>query len=372
MASTRKLFQPSEGLAARPVSLRTRDPIARLPVELSSDIFLRAASNAQASSVFMRVSRAWNHIALGTPPLWTTLSNDGIPASKLPELLKIWFARGRALPVSLSLGPTQASAFLRTVEVLANNSQRVQTLHVYIPGGCIEEISCISFGALRHLTIDASEDESAGPSAALISLLRGAPNLVECHLNDVFYVWHDHSLDGLESITHSSLQHLLFGKRQDGFKCTTASPVALSRLKLPSLGTLLVFFTDDHTYTETDLLTFLTHSGRGCLVSNTLTELEILHPRNLAQSLFEALDGNVDLLPHLQRLHIRGYLVGYHLPEPQHIFNALNTRRDSLKSFTICVVDEQEAFFGSVATLLRPFADEGVDVYIGTLFKNFV
>ncbi|KAJ7625751.1 hypothetical protein FB45DRAFT_1060385 [Roridomyces roridus] len=394
MASTQRLSEPSEGLTTVSGPISVRDPMAGLPVELSSHIFLCTAPNAQASSVLVRVSRTWNRIALGTPSLWTTISNDGIPAAKFPDLLKIWLARGRVLPVSISLGPMLPSAFLHTVEVLADDSQRVQTLNVHLHGGSVDKICQISFGALTHLTIDASEDESVGPCAALISLLRGAPNLVECNVNEVFYTWRDDSLDGLGSFTHSSLQHLRFGKPQDGFKRITASPAALSCLKLPSLQTLRVFFSNNHTYTESDLLKFLTrspaplrslhigfsHHVRGTaavlqslqLVSTTLTDLEILHPRNLAQTLFDALDFNAELLPHLQRLHIRGYLDGDNLPQPQHIFNALKARRNSLKSFRICAVDEEEVFFGGVAAVLRPFVDDGVDVYIGTLFKDFM
>ncbi|KAJ7641135.1 hypothetical protein FB45DRAFT_899511 [Roridomyces roridus] len=397
MASTPELPELFEGLTtsqASPAVSSVPDTMSRLPVEISSDIFLRSAPNAQASSVLVRVSRAWNRIALGTPSLWTTLSNDGIPAAKFPVLLKAWFARGQGLPVSLSQGPMLPSAFLQTVEVLANNSQLVQTLNIYLHDGALDKISCISFGALRHLTIDASEDERVGTSADLIALVRGAPNLVECNLNEVFYTHQNHSLDGLGSFTHSSLKHLRFGKSQDGFKRITASPAILSCLKLPSLQTLRVFFTRNQRYTENDLVKFLTQSPAPLralhigfshrvrwraavleslqLVSTTLTELEILHPRNLATTLFDALDVNADLLPRLQSLHVRGYLDGDNLPEPQRISNVLKARRGSVKSFRICAVDEEVEFFGGVAAVLRPFADAGVDVYVGTLFQNFV
>ncbi|KAJ7755186.1 hypothetical protein B0H16DRAFT_1372176, partial [Mycena metata] len=52
------------------------DPIGRLPLEISSDIFLRCLpSNPtcdihDAPLVFMRVCHSWSNIALSTPSLW--------------------------------------------------------------------------------------------------------------------------------------------------------------------------------------------------------------------------------------------------------------------------------------------------------------
>ncbi|KAJ7120409.1 hypothetical protein C8R43DRAFT_853873, partial [Mycena crocata] len=52
------------------------DPVAKLPLELSSDIFLRclpddpAPNEAVAPMLLLRVCHAWSDIALSTALLW--------------------------------------------------------------------------------------------------------------------------------------------------------------------------------------------------------------------------------------------------------------------------------------------------------------
>ncbi|KAJ7457320.1 hypothetical protein FB451DRAFT_1008992, partial [Mycena latifolia] len=59
-----------------------RDPVARLPVELSSEIFIqclpsRPAPNAgDAPLLLLSICKAWTDIALSTPALWTAIHAD--------------------------------------------------------------------------------------------------------------------------------------------------------------------------------------------------------------------------------------------------------------------------------------------------------
>ncbi|KAJ7699484.1 hypothetical protein B0H16DRAFT_1836234, partial [Mycena metata] len=54
------------------------DPITRLPLEISSDIFLRCLHHVSESTcntrkaplLFMHVCHSWSNIALSTPSLW--------------------------------------------------------------------------------------------------------------------------------------------------------------------------------------------------------------------------------------------------------------------------------------------------------------
>ncbi|KAJ7490699.1 hypothetical protein FB451DRAFT_1513562, partial [Mycena latifolia] len=64
------------------VILDSLDPMARLPLEISSNIFTRCLPSipqpnpSTAPMVFLNVSHLWSHIALSTPSLWTTIHVD--------------------------------------------------------------------------------------------------------------------------------------------------------------------------------------------------------------------------------------------------------------------------------------------------------
>ncbi|KAJ7671931.1 hypothetical protein B0H17DRAFT_947972, partial [Mycena rosella] len=57
------------------------DPMARLPLEISSDIFMRCLPNDSipmpnprlAPMVFTRVCRSWNALAISNPSLWARI-----------------------------------------------------------------------------------------------------------------------------------------------------------------------------------------------------------------------------------------------------------------------------------------------------------
>ncbi|KAJ7472216.1 hypothetical protein FB451DRAFT_1036966, partial [Mycena latifolia] len=59
-----------------------RDPVARLPVEPSSEIFIqcvpsRSAPDARdAPLLLLNICKAWTDIALSTPALWATIHAD--------------------------------------------------------------------------------------------------------------------------------------------------------------------------------------------------------------------------------------------------------------------------------------------------------
>ncbi|KAJ7218876.1 hypothetical protein B0H12DRAFT_327182 [Mycena haematopus] len=82
------------------------DPVARLPLEISSEIFLQSvavAGNFPAPTLLTSICSAWTTIALSTPTLWTTIHIDFPCAEGLTELLSIWFCRARNRPMSISI-----------------------------------------------------------------------------------------------------------------------------------------------------------------------------------------------------------------------------------------------------------------------------
>ncbi|KAK7022438.1 hypothetical protein R3P38DRAFT_3271193 [Favolaschia claudopus] len=94
------------------------DPMARLPLEIQSIIFLhvptriapyqlRSTPHPKPDSspmIFLRVCRLWRDIALSTPELWNKLELNGRPRPpKYLKLCNMWLNRARSLPLSLSL-----------------------------------------------------------------------------------------------------------------------------------------------------------------------------------------------------------------------------------------------------------------------------
>ncbi|KAJ7738321.1 hypothetical protein B0H16DRAFT_95808, partial [Mycena metata] len=85
------------------------DPIARLPVEISSEIFTQCLASPPFPNVgiapllFLGICRLWKDIALSTPTLWTALHSTTPAASGFPALFETWLSRARSLPLSVSL-----------------------------------------------------------------------------------------------------------------------------------------------------------------------------------------------------------------------------------------------------------------------------
>ncbi|KAJ7612986.1 hypothetical protein FB45DRAFT_729841, partial [Roridomyces roridus] len=58
------------------------DPMARLPLEISSDIFRQCLSSrhdVRTCSTLLRVCHAWNAIALATSSLWNVIVSSDVP-----------------------------------------------------------------------------------------------------------------------------------------------------------------------------------------------------------------------------------------------------------------------------------------------------
>ncbi|KAJ7640371.1 hypothetical protein DFH06DRAFT_1000707, partial [Mycena polygramma] len=88
------------------------DPVARLPLEISSEIFLqslsafpeRKPSVEDAPMLLLRICHAWRDIALFTPELWTgiqiTFPND---APGFKKGVQAWLDHASNRPLSISL-----------------------------------------------------------------------------------------------------------------------------------------------------------------------------------------------------------------------------------------------------------------------------
>ncbi|KAJ7854280.1 hypothetical protein B0H14DRAFT_2444071, partial [Mycena olivaceomarginata] len=92
------------------------DPFARLPLEISSDIFLRSLplfpkpGDPDVPILQLNICNAWTDIALSTPSLWATIhitfqsSRFPSPSTQcLKTLVPIWLRRAHNRPLSISL-----------------------------------------------------------------------------------------------------------------------------------------------------------------------------------------------------------------------------------------------------------------------------
>ncbi|KAK7041160.1 F-box domain-containing protein [Favolaschia claudopus] len=119
------------------------DPMARLPLELQSKIFVHClcfdedegASRPDpklAPMLVFNVCQLWRDIALSTPELWSHLRMEGSPrGSNHFQLYEIWLERSRSLPVSLTLEGT--SVLAADVNYLIDcSAQRVEELSLLL------------------------------------------------------------------------------------------------------------------------------------------------------------------------------------------------------------------------------------------------
>ncbi|KAJ6477620.1 hypothetical protein C8R45DRAFT_873070, partial [Mycena sanguinolenta] len=86
------------------------DPVTRLPLEISSEIFLQFLAPTRSPTgkqdvptVLLRICNAWTDTALSTPRLWTTVRIQFPCGDDFSEVLRIWFQRARNLPLSVSM-----------------------------------------------------------------------------------------------------------------------------------------------------------------------------------------------------------------------------------------------------------------------------
>ncbi|KAJ6477554.1 hypothetical protein C8R45DRAFT_833564 [Mycena sanguinolenta] len=84
------------------------DPVARLPLEISSEIFLHSLATSPSEArviptVLLRICHAWTEIVLSTPVMWTRIHIDFPCRDDFAEVLRMWFQRARNFPLSVSI-----------------------------------------------------------------------------------------------------------------------------------------------------------------------------------------------------------------------------------------------------------------------------
>ncbi|KAJ7903191.1 hypothetical protein B0H13DRAFT_2025883 [Mycena leptocephala] len=193
----------------------TLDPIARLPLELSSDIFQRCLPMSSypdphyAPMLFLNVCHSWTEIALSTPSLWAAIDIE-CPREKGDDFSTL--------------------LELCVCTIIDKVAGRVENLELYVHSDGLQRMKA-PLPALKTLTI--------------------APSLIEFTLDQLHFLVQDVPYIS----THSTLMHLSLGDENSDVE---GSGDVLRYLTLPSLNRLWIF---DFSIREHDFFDFLTRSS---------------------------------------------------------------------------------------------------------------
>ncbi|KAJ7629022.1 hypothetical protein FB45DRAFT_47326 [Roridomyces roridus] len=337
------------------------DPMGRLPVEVSAEIFIECLPSTptmdpdQAPAVFTEVCRAWRKLAISIPSLWTRLTDKDVAPRKFDRFFSTWALRVKRLPISLRL--VQSLPHLLDGGMLGIYAHKIQKLELHPARLEVLMRMAFRFVGLTSLTVARNMlgDAAFMPffnAKPCIELLRCAPNLVECTFVSFTFMDEIHADAAGASVplTHTALKHLRLG--HDSRSCTA---VFLQYLTLPVLETLWISSLDiDHQ----DMVTFLTRSapplrslylsadyyGDGQVeqylrLAPNLTDLTIRLVDESAVSLLQLFRDGRNLLPNLPSLTVRAEFV--EMEDYTIVADILRNRSASLRFFSL-ILDDPE------------------------------
>ncbi|KAJ6463979.1 hypothetical protein C8R45DRAFT_505490 [Mycena sanguinolenta] len=292
-------------------------PIAVLPYELSSKIFLRCLPSSPSPSkpyaapmLLMQVCKAWTDIALATPELWSAID---LRHSRV-DFLQSWLRRAQQYPLSITLHKRlNADASV----IFGQYSPQLQHLTLCEAGSYIHlspsfpRLTTLTLGSAKTLLAsyrtNNSNEWKLGDVARLLNL---APNLVRCVTRSAnLGSWDSDSDSDLPIMILPNLRYLEFG----GLRVLGSQ--LITRLTLPALETL-------HIPLDQDCLSlFLRRSVPPLrkLVLHDMQSTEVNEHLRLVPSLthfewlafsgvldvFTALTDSESLLPNLRSLKVR-------------------------------------------------------------------
>ncbi|KAJ7174070.1 hypothetical protein C8R43DRAFT_1205119 [Mycena crocata] len=373
------------------------DPMARVPLEISSDIFLRCLPQEDpipnkntAPLVFLNVCHLWTNIALATPSLWDNMDIRDRRRAGFPQLMEKWFLRSGSRPLTVALSGTQNQAIRNEVY---KNASRMQGLELFFPSGEHLKKMKMSFPSLKTLAIGQGQigyepdfnteyRYSEYPSGC-VDMLLAAPQLVDCTLSDLCYeAYSIHSVS-----THSSLKRLRFEGE------ATKSMAVLHYLTLPALESLVI----SHFSINYDaFLRFLTRSAPPlrflhmtppeewkdatgsaaitdfCRLVPGLVSLEVFSyigrtEQNALPNFLNAINGQ-DLLPILRKLSFRGYAPPH--PAYETLIDVISARRGKLEKFVLRGVPQSPD--EDIIARLRQLVEGGTEILIARKSRNYL
>ncbi|KAJ7278169.1 hypothetical protein C8J57DRAFT_1306040 [Mycena rebaudengoi] len=358
------------------------DPMALLPVEISSDIFIRTCFHNSpypapilSPQVLLGVCRSWRTIALATPSLWATISilRPSGQVEDSSESVRLWFARAPDVRLSVSLCGDIGYA---RHDVVHENAHRIRSLALYhLPFDAFEEMEGV-FPALESLTFTPVEadqnwynpnrDDKRLGAFRCLAMMCAAPDLAECTFDKVIFS----GCDCASLSTHTSLRNLQL-YNADILRC----------LELPALESLSI---SKFSITHSQFLDFLTRSSAPLQSLNMdmgwlkrqpeewsidqaeslwrlvpLTDLTIKKTSSPFPIIELLASRSPQLLSNLRKL----ILLGFTPEDSQYkmVVRILCSRRSQLQMFRL----------GIIGTLRELVAD-GMEVHVGTEDDNWI
>ncbi|KAJ7727240.1 hypothetical protein B0H16DRAFT_1735282 [Mycena metata] len=367
-----------------------RDPIARLPLEISSEIFLGCLTSQRkpgahiAPLLLLNICNAWTDIALSTPALWDTIRLH-FPGA---DCLRSWLPRAgkRTLTIELNRGLDHSVA-----AVLSHYATQIK--HLALREEADDELDTLaaaveSFPHLDTLIIDCFSNAygnfAAFSSSTVREVLRLAPNLVELSFDSVEILSSDNStgdrvvLSRLTSLKLARLkcpQGILRYLTTPALKtlilpCGGLTNAAFSHLSSPPLQELVLGY-DEGEGDDFNL-------GEGLMQVPSLTHLELrAHRRSEVNTLFVGLQNlPSDSVTNLRTLIIR--IQSDHLtiePSWYHsVLRFLSPHSTTIAHFKLLNYSREPwaVVDGNVGEEFRCLVDGGVQVWIGNDIHNFL
>jgi hypothetical protein len=385
------------------------DPMTRLPLEISSAIFLLCLPHSHpkptpctAPMLLLRVCHAWAEIAVSTPALWVAIRVDVLGV----KFLQAWLQRARNYPLSISL----RRSFNSRIGILLRQYAK-QLKHLKIYDEELDDLDSLtdleSFPCLETLTLGALSDGDTDLDTFsldhVMGLLRLTPNLVECTFHNVCFDVDSDSEDeysninGNEKLVLPELRCLKFGPTAD-LNDLAGEDCIIRHLTLPAVKTLALPLTQ---FSTADLSSFLKRSsppleklvlGVGisdlrfqrladCLrILSSLVHLEFGPDRtsHLVEDLLDALADSPHFLPNLRTLKVVCNLPFPCRPLYQKVLRAVTARCTQLVCLDIRTEYDRDPSAlhympdADIRVQLRKFAAEGVNSYIGTPSRNMI
>ncbi|KAK7000465.1 F-box domain-containing protein [Favolaschia claudopus] len=257
------------------------DPMARLPLELQSYIFLFMDSQSlpqkpnpnAAPILFLRVCRLWRDIALATPMLWTKIQIDTPPCG--PNhlgLCEMWLKRARSLPLSVTLrGPLRLDQNLQ--DMLAQYSPQLKdlTLTKRLSAGngpqypyVVWELPEESLPSLKTLSIEPAggyKNAFWGNIEEWLEILRAAPRLSHCKMVDTFHDEEEVDVPPSQLLMLASLECMQLGEPGTLNLRGTAGSSSLAILRYLTLPALKVLTLSEPDIAHEAFLSFLSRSS---------------------------------------------------------------------------------------------------------------
>ncbi|KAF7328826.1 hypothetical protein MVEN_02511500 [Mycena venus] len=178
----------------------TLDPVSRLPVEISSGIFMQSLAPfpepgaCHTPMLLLNICHAWSAIALSTPDLWEFIQISFPCAKGFSNVLPLWLQRAHNRPLSIYLCGDLENLDQHILSILWGC--RRQLRHVKISDdidegddeGFVDLFGGTSLGPLpwlETLTLHGGVYGRPFLSHQILELLRLAPNLVECLFDNI-------------------------------------------------------------------------------------------------------------------------------------------------------------------------------------------